>query len=138
MSYPVTAFFAGINGILFFYLSLRVIGTRRRLKVVFGDGDQPEMVRIMRGHANAAEYIPLLLILLFLLETSGAPIWVAASFGALVTLGRLSHALYFAHQGTFPWQMRVAGMHLTLWPLLLGAAGLLAHAIAALIGVSGS
>ncbi|MGH9807564.1 MAG: MAPEG family protein, partial [Terriglobia bacterium] len=41
---------------------------RVKLRVALGDGGNPEMLRMIRLHANAAEYIPLALLLMALYE----------------------------------------------------------------------
>jgi uncharacterized protein len=41
-------------GLLFFYLSVRTIGLRRRLKIGIGASKSEEMLRAMRVHSNFA------------------------------------------------------------------------------------
>src|SRR3546814_3661445 len=66
----VTPLYAALCGLLLMVLSVRVILLRRELKVGLGDGDQPVLRRAIRVQANGAEYVPLALILLLLLEIS--------------------------------------------------------------------
>ncbi len=47
--------YAGLLGLFFVYLSIRVIRTRRHEQVALGDGDSPRLRRAMRVHANFAE-----------------------------------------------------------------------------------
>src|SRR3546814_3776476 len=66
----VTPLYAALCGLLLMVLSVRVILLRRAMKVGLGDGDQPVLRRAIRVQANCAEYVPLALILLLLLERS--------------------------------------------------------------------
>ena len=127
MSLPITAIFAGLNALILFRLSLNVIRIRRAKKNGFGAGGDEDLIRAMRGQANAAEYIPLCLILLALIEAQGAPIWVTATLGALWLIGRLLHGFAFATHTSSHFPQRVVGMHLTFWPLLAAAIGLIGH-----------
>ncbi len=80
------------------------------------------MLRRIRGHANFAEYVPLILVLMGLLELSNSPKWVLHVLGTMLLAGRLLHgyALSFTHEHVFG---RSAGIALTLLSLL-GAGGL--------------
>ena len=92
----VTPIYATLLGLLFIALSVRTIRLRRRHRVAVGDGDNAELRRAMRVHANFAEYIPLALLLVFFVEMDGAPaVWVHALClallpGASVKPGRTS------------------------------------------------
>ena len=136
MPLPITAIFAGLNALLLFLLATRVIGYRRTKQVAFGDKGDPGLQRVMRGHANAAEYIPLSLILLGLTEGMGAPAWIVLALGAALFLGRLSHAYAFWRERGIETHLRyrVIGMHLTFWPILLAAVGLIGHGALTLLG----
>jgi hypothetical protein len=126
---PVTALYAGLNGLLIVWLAFRVIAARRDGGIGMGDGGDARLARLMRGHGNATETIPLALLLLGLAEGLGAPPIALHCLGALLTLGRLAHALHFT--GFAPatgW--RVAGMALTLAMITLTALALVAHALA--------
>ncbi|MCI4660886.1 MAG: MAPEG family protein [Neomegalonema sp.] len=136
MPYPVTALFCGLNTVIVLYLAIRVISLRRRHQVAIGDGGHGDLARAIRGHANAVETIPLILFLLLLSEGSEAPILVPLAFGTVTLIGRVLHGLHFAHPDQYSWRLRVLGMHLTIWPLLAMALGLIFHALFALAGIS--
>jgi len=59
---PITALYAGLLAPLFILLSIRVIDVRRTARISIGHGDDPELLRRMRVHANFAEYAPFALI----------------------------------------------------------------------------
>ena len=115
----VTAFYAGILALLYLVLSLRVVGYRRR-GISLGDGGDPMMVRVIRGHANFGEYVPLILVLMLILELAHTSLYILHGLGIVLLAGRLLHgyALCFtAHFRTG----RVWGATLTFAVLLVAA-----------------
>lgn len=128
MDLVLTAFFAGLNAMLLLWLSVRVVGRRQSGQVSLGDGGDRELQKRIRAHANAAEYIPIGLVLLGLTEALGSPAWVVILLGVLLSFGRAVHAAHFA--GLLPgMQWRVAGMSATFSMIALAAIGLLGHAL---------
>lgn len=95
----VTALYSGSLALWFLVLSYRVIG-RRRSGIYLGDGGDPDMLRVMRGHANFAEYVPLALVMLAVLEISRVSPYVLHGLGLTLLAGRLLHgyALSFTQQ----------------------------------------
>ena len=126
---PVASLAALANGTLLLLLTLLVVMRRRAAGIVLGDGGDRVMLKRIRGQANAAEQIPIFLILLTLAEISGAHAGLLGATAAAFTLGRLLHAAYFAVHG-LTWRLRFWGMWLTVLAqgavLLLLAATLLA------------
>ena len=110
---PLTSLAALLNGAIFFGLTLKVIRIRRRDGVVLGDNGDRALMKAIRGQANAAEQMPLGLILGLLIELQGGPAGPLASALAAFTLGRLIHGAYFGIHGT-PWRLRFYGMFLTM------------------------
>ncbi len=102
MSLTVTALYAGSLALWFLVLSYRVVG-RRRAGISLGDGGDPGMLRVVRGHANFAEYVPLALIMLAILELGGTSLIVLHVLGLALLAGRLLHgyALSFTQQFGF-------------------------------------
>lgn len=110
---PITAWTTVILSTWLIVLAYRVVTARRANKIAFGDGDDRAMTKRIRGHANAAEQIPISLILLALCEGGGAPtVWVMALASTLI-IGRFVHGLYFSWQG-LSFRMRTIGMILTV------------------------
>lgn len=97
---PITTLYAGLLGILFMLLSWRVVAARGSQKINLGDGGNPLMLRRIRGHANFAEYVPLILVLLALLEMAHLSAVYLHVLGATLLLARVLHgyALSFAEQ----------------------------------------
>ena len=113
LSLPIASFAAVANGLILLALTCRVIHLRRRDKIVLGDNNDRIMTKVIRGQANAAEQIPMAIVLLALCEIQGAHFGLLVLLAHILTVGRLAHGVYFARHGT-PWQFRLYGMFLTL------------------------
>ena len=73
MIFPATtAFFASLLALLYAGLSLWVVQGRVSGNVLHGTGDGGSLEKRIRSHANFAEYVPLTLLLVGLLEARGA------------------------------------------------------------------
>jgi uncharacterized membrane protein YecN with MAPEG domain len=112
--------YAALLGLLFFYLSVRTIGLRRRLKIGVGFKENEEMLRAMRVHSNFAEYVPLTLLLICFVEVQGAQPWLVHGLGALLLVGRCVHA-HGMSQMNEKFVFRVSGMAMTFTALLTSA-----------------
>jgi uncharacterized membrane protein YecN with MAPEG domain len=104
-----TAFWAALLAPVYLWLSVRVIGLRRRLKVGIGSGGQPVLERAMRAQANFAEYVPFALVLLALADAGGTPAWVLHPLGAALLAGRVAHGWGITRE-TEDFRFRVGGM----------------------------
>lgn len=92
MLHTVSMFYAGLLGLLFLALSLRVVRLRRSLKVGLGSGGHEALNRAMRAHGNFAEYVPLALLLMLLTEAGTTlPAWGVHLLGLTLLTGRLMH-----------------------------------------------
>lgn len=113
----ISAFYAGLFGLLYIQITFDVIKHRRRYNVSTGYGKQNEISQIVSAHANFSSFVPFALILLYLLETGMAlSPFILHTFGLSVLLGRLFH--YLAFRGKMNFTMRVIGMILTIFPLI--------------------
>jgi len=131
MVLPVTAVFAGLLAFWLIFLQSRVIGFRGARRVSLGDGGHEDGLRLIRAHGNAAETIPIFLILLALGEGMGAPGWVVAVLGTVFLAGRVLHGLQFVLN--LPgFTFRMWGMILTLGATGLAALGAVGHGLAKL------
>ena len=86
----VTPVYAGLLALLFLVLSWRVILFRRR-GISLGDGGDPKMLRLIRGHANFAEYVPLILLMMGFLEVGHSSIYILHALGITLLVARLLH-----------------------------------------------
>ena len=115
----VTPLYAGLLVLWFVVLSVRVVRARGR-GVWLGDGGDAGLLRVIRGHANFAEYVPLALLLLAILELSRFSIYVLHALGITLLVARLLHgyALSFTEHFKFG---RFWGAALTFVVLLIEA-----------------
>jgi uncharacterized membrane protein YecN with MAPEG domain len=120
----ITLLYAALLGLLFVLLSIRTLLLRRTLRIAIGDAGNESMLRAMRVHGNFAEYVPLSLLLIYLVEVTGAsPLYVHV-LGAAVIAGRVSHALGVSRLKE-NYAFRIAGMTLTLAPIIVASLRLL-------------
>lgn len=127
MGAPVSAAYAALLALVYVLLSVLVIRRRRAAQIAIGTGGVAALERAARVHANFAEYAPIGLLLLALLEIGGAPAWGVHAGGATLTLGRVIHA-YGVSQADENFGFRVVGMSLTLTAIAGLAVALLAVA----------
>ncbi|HEX2019655.1 MAG TPA: MAPEG family protein, partial [Aurantimonas sp.] len=113
--------YTGLAILILIWLAIQTGRVRQAEKVFMGDGGNPRMIRIMRGHANALEFIPPTLIAMLLLALSGAPALLIHVLGLMLVAGRFIHAWHFAAADAPLWQ-RIAGTALSF--LALGGAAL--------------
>jgi uncharacterized membrane protein YecN with MAPEG domain len=116
----VTPLYAGLLAIWFVVLSARVI-QKRRAGISLGDGGDAGMLRRIRAHANFAEYVPFVLVMMAVLESSGTSVYALHAIGVALLLGRLLHGYAFSFSDSFP-VGRVAGTVLTLSTLVVSGA----------------
>jgi uncharacterized membrane protein YecN with MAPEG domain len=114
----VTPLYAGLLALWFVVLSFRVI-QKRRAGISLGDGGDVGMLRRIRAHANFAEYVPLVLVMMAVLESSRTSIYVLHGLGVALLLGRLLHGYAFSFSDNFPLG-RAVGTVLTLAALIVG------------------
>ena len=121
MLLPITTILVSLLGILFFRLSLRVIQLRRENKVSLGDGGHDALERAIRGQGNCAEYAPITVLLVLAAELQAPNLTITGLVGLLAAgflIGRVLHGYAFAATSGNA-RLRVLGMQLTLFPLLL-------------------
>lgn len=85
-----------------------------------GDGGDAGMLRRIRGHANFAEYVPLIIVLMALVEYAGTTAWVLHVLGVVLLAARVAHGYALSFHENFP-MGRVAGTLGTLLVLLATA-----------------
>lgn len=127
----ITGIYAALSALLIIVLAFRVIVRRKSERIGIGDGDDRELAKRVRAHANAAETLPIGLILLLVLEWNQTMPWILHLFGIVLLLGRLLHA-YGMSISSGASMGRILGMSLTLaalvgmsvlllWQYLVGA-----------------
>src|SRR5262245_33644706 len=135
MPWPhITALYLAVLGLVYAALAIHVIWLRGRTIAAFGDGDNPTLRGAIRSHANLAEYVPIIALMVAMLEVSGAsPVRVHVLMAGLL-LSRLMHPLGMqAKPMTLAFRIfRTGGMWLTLAVLVASATTLLTRALGAL------
>jgi uncharacterized membrane protein YecN with MAPEG domain len=118
---PIALVTAGAAALLNFWLGLRVSRLRMSEKIMVGDGGNPRLLARMRAQLNFAEYAPLVLILIALVELArGTQAWLWG-VALLFIVGRVLHA--FGMDGWKPGRM--IGIAFTMLTML----GLAAYAV---------
>ena len=120
--------YAGLLGLMFLALSIRVIGGRRLARVGLGDGGDLGLQRRMRAQANFAEYVPIVLLLMLLAELQGVSAWILHGVGACLVFRRIAHAVSISRDPE-PSGGRVVGMAFTFTALGLSSVACLAVAL---------
>lgn len=87
----VTPLYAGLLVLWFLALSFQVIRCRRGGRISLGDGGDAKLIRVIRGHANFAEYVPVAILLMAILEISRFSIYVLHALGLALLIARLLH-----------------------------------------------
>ncbi|RNC91217.1 MAPEG family protein [Oceaniradius stylonematis] len=119
--------YAGLNMLIMFWLANAIGVLRRGHKIAVGDGGNKHLAKIMRGQANAAENMPLFLIMLVVAAATGMAEWLVHLFGLAFTAGRALHAWHFIQPKAPLWQrfagFGIAGLStfiLAIWMIVAG------------------
>lgn len=116
MTIQVVPVYAAILALMFVGLSFRTIGLRRNLKVLLGNGEEQLLARAIRVHGNFAEYIPLAIVLMLMLELKAPGFWLHVA-GIVLIVGRAVHA-FGVSQEPENVRFRVIGMFSTLFVII--------------------
>ncbi len=116
----ISPVYAGLIALLFLGLSFRVVKGRQSHKISIGDGDDKDMIKRMRVQANCAEYAPMGLILLGMLEMQSTSPWILHALGISLLVGRVMHAFGL---GSTPQMVpiRIWGMYFTIGMIAVSA-----------------
>jgi uncharacterized membrane protein YecN with MAPEG domain len=124
--------YAGLCTFILLWLTVATGRLRRRYRVLIGDGDNAHLIRIMRGHANAVENIPITLILFIAAALLGAPAAAIHVLGIAFVVARAIHAWHFIDEHGAKWQ-RMAGFGVGMLVTVVAAAGVIGHALFMLV-----
>jgi uncharacterized membrane protein YecN with MAPEG domain len=89
MPLPLTALYGAILALIVVALAINVTMYRTKLRVPLGDGGNPVMLRMIRVHANAAEYVPLAIGLMLAYELNGGARIALHAVGIALIAGRI-------------------------------------------------
>ena len=102
MSVSLTACYGAILALIIIALGINVTVHRVKLRVPLGDGGNAEMLRMIRLHGNAVEYIPLAIVLMLAFEINGGSHLALHVIGVALIAGRLI-------QTAAMWSTEIAG-----------------------------
>ena len=95
---PISAFYTSLLALLMLLLAYQVV--KQRLRHKSGLGHQTDELMVAgRAHANAAEYIPITLLLMVIAELNGANPTVLHISGVAFLVSRVIHAWGFKASG---------------------------------------
>ncbi len=124
----IVGIYAALLALLYMVLTFRTILLRGKFKAALGDGKQEQLQRAIRVHGNFNEYVPLGLVLLWLVAANQAPNYLIHGLGAALLTGRLLHALGVSRSPE-PLILRQVGMVLTIGSIITSAGFLLVHLV---------
>lgn len=130
-SLAIVGLYAAFSTFILFWFDVATGQLRMRHKVWIGDGGVKHLIRILRGHANAIENMPMFFILMAIAAMLAAPNWLLHALGVAFTVGRVLHAWHFIQEDAPGWQ-RSIGFGLSGLALALVALGVLGHGLAAM------
>ncbi|MBB5711193.1 MAPEG family protein [Sphingomonas xinjiangensis] len=117
MLLPVALTTTGAAALINFWLAARVGQLRIARRISVGDGGDPQVLARMRAHANFAEYAPVVLLLIALIEFAvGTQLWLWV-VAAIFVFGRILHG--FGMDGSM--RLRQIGIATTML-IMLGLA----------------
>lgn len=126
VSAPITLLYASILGLFMAVLSIRVPMRRAAIDTPWGDGGDVSLATRIRVFGNFTEYVPMLLLLFFLLETSGSASSTALhGLGVALIASRLVHAfaLIAKDELTLPRKIGRGLGAMSTWLILMATAG---------------
>ena len=92
ISLDISSIYIALCGILLVFLAITVVRSRLKNQVGIGDGGVSQLNRLIRTHGNSTEYIPIALLSLVAVESTGTADWLVHALGSLLIVGRLLHA----------------------------------------------
>ena len=88
----ITSLYASLLALIIIFLAFKVVVFRKTKKVGLGDNGDADGLQAIRVHANAVEYIPMIVILMALYEVNDGSHLILNILGVLAVVARLLHA----------------------------------------------
>lgn len=124
----IVAIYAALNGLLLLALSYNVGRHRARTESLtpgaLGDN---VLVRAIRAHGNASEYMPLAILMILILALLSAPAWLLHGLGTGFTFGRIAQAIGMSRE-KHPNAIRFTGNLFTGLVYLIGSVACIYYA----------
>lgn len=116
----ITALYGALNAILNILLAERVTRMRRVHNTSIGQGDAEPLLVAIRAHANNAEFVPLAIVMMLLVELCGGSTLYLHITGGLLFVGRIAHA--FGLPRPSPNLYRAGGVAITFGAIIASSA----------------
>ena len=132
MTFPaITSAYAALLAITFVAISGWVVAGRLQTDTLQGDGGHDDLTRRIRSHGNFAEYVPYALLLIALLEASGASHVLIQVLCLVLLVSRLLHPIGMFAPPNSPRQFacRGGGILSTMLVMLVAAVTLLIRVV---------
>lgn len=81
-----------LNSLLLVSLALNVSRLRLKYRISFGDGNNRQLLKAIRAHANLSEQLPIFSLLVLALTFIHTSSFLLMMFVSVFTLSRISHA----------------------------------------------
>ena len=120
----ITPLYAAAFGLLYVFLALNVIRLRFRYRIGYGEGEHGDLIKAVRAHANFGEYVPMALILMWIVESMTFSSVLVFWLGAALLVARVLHVFGML----YPKSMlicRQVGMVVTLAVIVIASVQLL-------------
>jgi uncharacterized protein len=123
----ITSGYLAVLALLYVVLTIRVVRLRAKNRAGFGDGGNPELRSAIRAHGHFAEYVPIIVLMVAILEISGLPPYRVHVLMAALLVSRVLHPLGMsAEPGTLRFRIgRAGGVVLTLLVMTSSAVSIL-------------
>ncbi|MDU8946633.1 MAPEG family protein [Ovoidimarina sediminis] len=108
---PITLVFTAVFVLLSIPMAVAVGLRRAKTGILMLHGEDDDLLKRIRAHANFTEYVPLALLAMAGAELAGAPGWLLIGAGIVLLAARLLH--YTALRGTGTGHGRTFGAGLT-------------------------
>ncbi|MEM1364629.1 MAG: MAPEG family protein [Pseudomonadota bacterium] len=131
-AFSAVAIYVGLNIAILCWITIATFRVRGTHKVWMGTGGIPQIERIHRGHANALEQMPMMMLALFAMAALGAPAFMVHLIGIVFTIGRALHASHFIAADAPRWT-RANGFLLSSVAFLSAGAGVVLHGFADIV-----
>ena len=132
MTFPaITSFYAALLAITFVLISGWVVAGRVQTDTLHGDGGRDDLARRIRSQGNFAEYVPYALLMIALLEASGASRILVQALCLVLLVARLLHPIGMLAPKNSPRQFacRGGGIISTFAVLLVASVALMIRVI---------
>ena len=115
-----TALYGALKAVFTIALAARVTAYRVREKVSLGTGKSDPLLVAVRTHGNAAEHVPLAIVMMLVVELCGAAsTWLHVAGGAIF-VARIAHAIGMPRPAPNPFRFLGTAITWTTIVLLSG------------------